>query len=145
MRGMSDAMPVVGLNPSSLTLILLGGALGGLLRYWMTAWISSRIGDTFPCGTLVVNVSGASLIGVAAAWMLSGGPGGGQINAWAWLVVGILGSYTTVSSFSLQTLILLRGSRLPQAFFNIFLSVFLCLGGAALAYTVTGYVLARGI
>lgn len=144
MAGMSDTTSSLGLAPLSLFFILLGGALGGLLRYWMTAWVSSRMGDAFPWGTLLVNVSGACLIGMVAAWVLPDGLGGGQVNVWAWLVVGGLGSYTTVSSFSLQTLILLRGKRPLRALFNVLLSVFLCLGAAALAYSVMRYLLERG-
>ncbi|MCG5501609.1 fluoride efflux transporter CrcB [Ectothiorhodospira lacustris] len=141
---MADAIPSVNLAPLSLTLILLGGALGGLARYWMTGWVSASAGVSFPWGTLVVNVSGALLIGMAAAaWMPPGGLSEAWIPMWAWLVVGILGSYTTVSSFSLQTLILLRDGRPMQALLNILLSVTLCLSAAALAYTAVRGVIGR--
>src|SRR4029077_15959419 len=86
--------------------VCCGGAIGSALRFWVSGLIAHRMGETFPLGTLVVNVSGSFVIGVLAAisipegrWMLSPA-------AREFLMIGICGGYTTFSSFSLQTLTL---------------------------------------
>ena len=115
--------------------VALGGALGGVVRVWLAGVVTRRFGERFPWGTLVVNVTGSGLIGVAAALAL--GQAGSAIarpSAWALLVIGVLGSYTTVSSFSFQTLVLLQAGEPGRAGANIAASVSLCLGAAALAY-----------
>jgi fluoride exporter len=128
--------PPVGLGPALLAVVVLGGALGGAARYWVSGVVGRAVGETFPWGTMAVNVSGALCIGAAAGWLLPAGPGDGQVTLWAALVVGVLGSYTTVSSFSLQTLALVRDGAWRHAAFNVLLSLMLCLGAAALAYGV---------
>ncbi|MBM3853704.1 MAG: fluoride efflux transporter CrcB, partial [Verrucomicrobia bacterium] len=91
----------------ALVIIALGSALGGVARYWVSGLVAARIGETFPWGTLVVNVSGSALIGVLAAWADSARVGLPP-EARQFLMVGVLGGYTTFSSFSLQTLRLLQ-------------------------------------
>ena len=118
-----------------LGLVMLGGALGGVARVLLNETFTRLIGSDFPWGTLLVNVSGALLIGGLAAIAMAGDtllpP-----TAWAFLAIGVLGSYTTVSSFSLQTLTLLqRGSR-GAALANVLLSVCLCVGAAAFGFGV---------
>jgi CrcB protein len=109
-------------------LVLGGGFLGGIARYWLSGFVARRIGELFPWGTLVVNGSGALAIGLLAG--LLGGPGevtGGE-TVWIALAVGILGSYTTVSSFSLQTLALVRDGEWHDAALNVIASVVVCIG-----------------
>ncbi len=114
-----------------VVLVALGGAVGACARFWLSGVVARRVGETFPWGTLVVNVSGAIVIGVLAAVVLTSD---GVVEAWreAWivLVVGVLGSYTTVSSFSLQTLALARVGEYRHAAFNVLASLGLCLAGA---------------
>lgn len=105
--------------------IISGSALGAMLRLGVVN-IVHRHSDRFPWGTLLVNVTGAFAIGLlsglalrAPEWL--GGP------TWQLLVPGLLGSYTTVSSFSAQTLALVRESRLHDALLNVAGSVGLCL------------------
>jgi CrcB protein len=107
-----------------LVLVALGGAVGSVARVWLAGAITQRLGAGFPWGTLVVNATGALAIGVLAATMR------GAPEAWLLLVVGILGSYTTVSSFSLQTLALARGGQPGLAACNVAASLGLCLGAA---------------
>ncbi len=118
----------------SLTLqvlfVFLGGALGAAGRYWVSGIVARRAGETFPWGTLVVNVSGAFLLGLLAGVVLAVGTPN-DVHAWPFLAVGVLGSYTTVSSFSLQTFELIRGDELREAFSNVILSFVLCLAAAA--------------
>ena len=114
--------------------LLLGGgaALGGVLRYLLSEAIGARGG--FPLGTLVVNVSGAFGIGMLAGAMEI--IGGGTV--WPVFLIAVLGSYTTVSSFSLQTLMLARDGRLLMALGNVLLSFTLCLGAAVLGHQLLG-------
>jgi len=123
---------------AQIGLVALGGAFGGIGRYAVSGLVARRWGETFPWGTLVVNVTGACLIGVLAALLLS--PGDHAMlrpTLWLGFVIGVLGSYTTVSSFSLQTLALLRSGETDRALANIVASVALCLAVAALAMAAT--------
>lgn len=115
--------------------VALGGALGGVARFWVSEFVARRLMERFPWGTLVVNVTGAGLIGLVAALTLgNGGSTMASPSAWALLVIGVLGSYTTVSSFSFQTLVLLHAGEPGRAGANIAASMILCLGAAALTY-----------
>jgi fluoride exporter len=125
-----------------IALVAIGGALGGIGRVWLAERVTQLRGDAFPWGTLAVNVSGAGAIGVLAAVMLE--PEGGfaiDQTLWLALVVGVLGSYTTVSSFSLQTLVLLREGERLRALANIAASVGLCLAAAGVCYFATNILL----
>ena len=118
-----------------ILLAMLGGGLGGIARFWLSGVVARAYGETFPWGTLTVNVSGAAAIGVLAALLLT--PGAPTSPLWAALVSGVLGSYTTVSSFSLQTLALVRNGEPIRAALNITGSLVLCLGAAAVGYLAT--------
>lgn len=120
--------------------VAIGCAAGGMARFFISGLIARRIGETFPWGTLVVNVSGAFAIGLAAADAINEGSLADP-SLWRLAVIGFLGSYTTVSSFSLQTLMLLRDGEGLRGFGNAALSVGLCLPAAALGIQA-GHVLA---
>lgn len=123
------------LTPLHLALVAIGGALGGLARHLVSLAIARRFGEAFPWATLAVNVSGAAAIGaLAALWLEEGGPAPGALPLWAGLAVGVLGSYTTVSTFALQTLALLRRGLVGRAAANVAASTALCLGACALAH-----------
>jgi fluoride exporter len=125
-----------------LLAVALGGAAGGSARFWISGIVARRFGERFPWGTLVVNVTGATLIGAAAGLALAGQATAiGRPSAWVLLVIGVLGSYTTVSSFSYQTLGLLRAGEPGRAAANVAASVSLCLGAAAIAYVSAGWML----
>jgi fluoride exporter len=117
--------------------IALGGALGTTARYWLSGVVARSIGETFPWGTLIVNVSGSLVIGIFVA--LTGPDGRWFVGSTArqFVMIGICGGYTTFSSFSLQTLNLVNDGEWLRAGANIGLSVALCLiavwGGVALA------------
>ena len=118
--------------------IVLGGALGGMARFWLADFAARRWHTRFPAGILFVNASGALLAGAAAA--LSIGGAAPPCAAVAPLVViGFLGSYTTVSSFSLQTLALFHDGRAGQAAANIVASLVLTLGGVGLGWALVGW------
>jgi fluoride exporter len=131
---MDGLVPVAGLSPALLLVIALGGFLGGLARYWLSGVVGRAVGESFPWGTMAVNVGGALCIGALSALLPVGDADGLTVWLWVALVVGVLGSYTTVSSFSLQTLALLREGDARRAAANVILSVILCLGAAALGH-----------
>ena len=129
----------------AIVLVALGGGLGAVARFWLSGLIARRFGEAFALGTLVVNVSGAAAIGMLAALLLAeGGVALTRGPAWEALVIGFLGSYTTVSSFSLQTLALARQGQAGRALANIALSLVLCLAAAAAGLAVMRALLAGG-
>lgn len=119
--------------------VLAGGALGGLARFWLADLLTRGRDGSFPWGILAVNASGALLAGLLAA-VAAGSAGASTSLAWQLGVAGFLGSYTTVSSFSLQTLALLHDGRTAQAAGNIVGSLVLTLGGVGLGWSLVGWV-----
>ena len=114
-----------------LALVAAGSALGGMARFFVSGLVARAIGETFPWGTLVVNVTGAFTIGTLA-WLADNDQLASWPQAWPLAVTGFLGSYTTVSSFSLQTLALARDGEWRRAVTNIVLSIALCLAAVTL-------------
>ena len=116
--------------------IALGSALGGVLRYWCSGLVARAFGETFPWGTIVVNVVGSLLIGLFAT--LSGPDGRLFVGTMArqFVMLGLLGGFTTFSSFSLQTLSLAQNGEWVQAATNIVGSVLLCLMGVWLGHAL---------
>ena len=107
--------------------VAIGGALGSMARYGVSGLVSAMAGGVFPFGTLVVNVTGAILIGFLAT--LSGSDSRFFIPAYGrlFLMTGICGGYTTFSTFSLETANLMRDGEWGAALANIGGSVILCL------------------
>jgi CrcB protein len=121
---------------SAMISVVLGSVLGGTARYFISGVIARRVGETFPWGTLVINVSGAFLIGVFGEL---GGDKESLFAApdpWLFAVTGFLGCYTTVSSFSLQTLALARGGQSGRAVGYVVISVALSIGAVALGFSL---------
>ena len=85
--------------------VALGGALGALARYGISGWVYDRMGENFPWGTLVVNLVGCLALGLVIRWL--------QVSAVApelrpFLTIGVLGAFTTFSTFSYETVALLQ-------------------------------------
>lgn len=99
----------------NVLLVALGGAIGSAARYLVGAFVANRFGPNFPWGTFIVNVSGSFLIGVILSLV-----GGGQLPAGArlFLAVGVMGGYTTFSTYSNETLQLVQGGEVGAAMFN---------------------------
>jgi CrcB protein len=116
--------------------VAIGGALGSVGRFWLGGLIAARVGETFPFGTLFVNVTGSFLIGIIGALAIPEGRMDSQSRAFATqlLMTGVCGGYTTFSSFSLQTLNLLRDREWLYAGGNVILSVVLCMIAVWLGY-----------
>ncbi|BCH25268.1 fluoride efflux transporter CrcB [Mesorhizobium sp. L-8-3] len=127
----------------ALMWVALGSALGGPSRYFVSGVVGRHVGETFPWGTMVVNVSGAFVIGfVAAAASIDGLLP--MPSAWHLGATGFLGAYTTVSSFSLQTMALVRDGQILKAGGNVALSLFLCLSAVALGFGIGAFSLGAG-
>jgi len=109
--------------------VAIGGALGSVGRFWINGFVSEKVGATFPWGTLIINIGGSFVIGVIGSLASPEGRMDSQTRQFAtqFLMIGICGGYTTFSSFSLQTLNLLRDREWLYAGGNILLSVALCL------------------
>jgi CrcB protein len=116
----------------------VGSAIGGVARYFVSGFVARRVGETFPWGTLSINVSGAFLIGVFGALAEHSTSLLASPDFWLFAVTGFLGCYTTVSSFSLQTLTLARDGEGIRAIGYVAISVGLCLAAVALGFTVAG-------
>ena len=109
------------------SLVALGGAIGSVARFWCSGFVANALGQTFPWGTLVVNVVGSFVIGFIGTLT---GPDGHLFvpsDARTFVMVGVCGGYTTFSSFSLQTLSLIQDGEWLQAGWNVVLSVILCM------------------
>ena len=115
--------------------IAIGGALGSVARYGCTGVVMRLTGGLFPYGTLVVNVTGAIVIGFFAAMSLPEGRIFLPAPARLFVMTGVCGGYTTFSTFSLETLNLIRDGEWISAFANIMLSVMLSLLAVWLGYS----------
>lgn len=116
--------------------VAIGGALGSVGRFWLNGIVSRHLGETFPWGTMLINISGSFLIGLFAA--LTGTEGRWLVppSVRVFFMAGICGGYTTFSSFSLQTLNLADDGQWFQASANVLLSVILCLAGVWLGFLI---------
>ena len=113
----------------------MGGAIGSVGRVFMSNFISRFAGEEFPFGTIVVNVTGAILMGLLAGY---GESEPGKLlfsqSSRTFLMIGVMGGYTTFSSFSLQTFLLIEQGNFTGAFLNVLLSVLLCVAGICLGF-----------
>lgn len=123
--------------------IAVGSAIGGVARFWLSGVVARLAGETFPWGTLLINVSGSFVIGFFAT--LTGPDGRFFVGTTGrqFVMVGLCGGFTTFSAFSLQTLNLLNDGEWPAAGCYIAASVVLCLAavwaGYALAVSLNAF------
>ena len=117
------------LDSPSLTLLWigLGGGLGSVARHLASGWVARHWGATFPWGTLLVNVTGSLVIGLFAALTAPEGRWLVPATGRQFFMIGVLGGYTTFSSFSLQTLALAQEGEWLQAAGNAAGSLLGCL------------------
>jgi fluoride exporter len=115
--------------------VALGGALGSVSRYWLASLIANRWSAlSFPLGILVINVTGSFIIGLCSAFADPNGRMAATPSFRQFFMVGVCGGYTTFSSFSLDTLKLVRAGDFLYAGGNVLLSVTLCLIAVWLGY-----------
>lgn len=120
----------------SIVFVALGGAIGASLRYTLSTYVAYRWVYNFPLGTLIINALGCFAVGYL---LVKGFETGILATNWRlFLIVGIGGAFTTFSSFSFETVQLLREGFFLMAIYNIFGNLFLCL-----LATIIGIILAR--
>jgi|SRR5581483_3897221 len=124
---------------TGLVSVALGSVLGAVARYFVSGFVARRVGETFPWGTLIINVSGAFAIGVLGGLAENHASFFASPDPWLFAVTGFLGAYTTVSSFSLQTLTLARDGERGRSASYVGLSVALCLAAVALGFGFAGF------
>lgn len=110
---------------TQLLAIALGGALGAVLRFLMSTGVHRLVGRDFPWGTLSVNLIGSLLMGFLYILLIERASINGEWRGL--LLVGLLGAFTTFSTFSIETLNLIETGELVKAGANVLLSVSLCL------------------
>ena len=118
-------------------MVTLGAMAGTPARFFISGVVARRFGEVFPWGTLVVNVSGCLVLGIVSAVALRHGLA--AVSPWWLLVVtGFLGSYTTVSSFALQTRALAGDAEYRLALAYIGMSIVLCPLAVAAGFALAG-------
>lgn len=114
--------------------IAVGGAVGAIMRFAMSNGVYKLFGRDFPYGTLAVNVLGSLLIGVLFILLIEKLAVAAEWRAG--LLVGLLGAFTTFSTFSLETFTLMENGAFIKAGLNVFISVVLCLAATWLGISL---------
>jgi CrcB protein len=113
----------------------LGSAFGGMARFWVSGIVAERVGQRFPWGTIIINITGSMIIGILYALTSPEGRlNTSRVIATQLLMVGVCGGFTTFSSFSLQTLTLAREGQWLWAGGNVLISVVACLTAVWLGF-----------
>jgi len=125
-------------NMETFLLISMGAILGANLRYWVGGWAASRFGASFPYGNLIINLTGSFILGLFMTFAVD------RLlldPRWRVLIaIGFLGSYTTFSSYTFESMSLILDNQWLSGLLNLFGSAFL--GGLAV---LLGILLARAI
>ena len=115
-------------------LVALGAAIGGVARFWCVGVVAWLAGETFPWGTLAVNVTGSALLGFFATMTAPEGRVFVPASARLMVTVGICGGFTTFSTFSIETLAMVLDRQSLKACLNVAASVAACLIGVWCGY-----------
>lgn len=118
--------------------VAIGSALGGVSRYLLGGLVQRMLDTTFPAGTLFINVSGSFLLGAILRYAVD--TPSLSLEVRALLTVGFCGGYTTFSTFSYETVALLKDGEWTRAGLYVAASVLLSVGAMFLGFAATGYV-----
>ena len=121
------------MNLVTVLVVALGGAIGTVARY-LAGLAAAPISGTLPWGTILINIAGSFLIGLVGTLTLAHGRYPVPETARLFVMVGFCGGFTTFSSFSLQTLDLLRAGAMGRAAVNVAVSLLLCLAAVAVGH-----------
>jgi fluoride exporter len=122
----------------AFVLVFIGGMLGTVWRFWWSSLIARRFGETFPFGTLTVNLIASILLGSVSGFAAHLADRQLATGLQQLLAIGVCGGLSTFSSFSLQTWNLLLERRWVVAILNILVSTALCYAGIMLGWQITG-------
>ena len=115
--------------------VTIGAAIGGAMRYWLAGFVHQFLPSNFPYGTLSVNMIGSFFLGIFIFYFDENDLLSSQFRLL--LTVGFCGGFTTFSTFSYETISLLRDSEILLAFLNIILNVLFSLASVVLAYIIS--------
>ena len=119
-------------------IVMIGGALGTLARYGVSV-LAAPYSRDLPWGTIVINITGSFVIGLFGTLTLASGRFPVSDNLRLFVMIGLCGGYTTFSSFSLQTLDLIRAGAMTRAMINIVVSVVLCVAATACGHLIAAH------
>ena len=122
----------------AMVLVFIGGMLGSVWRFWLSGLIARRFGETFPYGTLAVNIVASVFLGLLSGFLAHLADRQLATALQQLVAVGVCGGLSTFSSFSLQTWNLLLERRWLVAILNMLVSTALCYAGVALGWQITG-------
>ncbi len=125
-----------GQNMQAILLVGAGGAIGAMARFGLASLVGRLLPMSFPLATLLINIIGSVLMGVVVGLMARFLPPQAE-GLRLFVAVGALGGFTTFSSFSLDTIVLIERGALPQAGLYVLLSVVVCLIGLYLGLLMT--------
>lgn len=120
-----------------LLAVFSGGAVGAVLRFLLSRFINEYVSRAYPWGIWTVNLLGCFLMGLFAAYYLQKV----TLDAYFWrtfIMVGLLGGFTTFSSFSLDTVLLLQHGQIVIAMLYVFSSVLLCIAATFAGFFIRG-------
>ena len=122
------------MNVAIVGIGLIGGSIGALLRYWISQLVNHNLAtNSFPIGTLLVNASGCFIGGIIIGGLASKFSG----ETRSFIVIGVLGSYTTFSSFGMETISLIQDDRIKSALIYIASTFILTLTGVIVGYIIS--------
>jgi CrcB protein len=116
---------------TTVLIIFFGAGIGGTLRHFMNDWITRAVGSDFPWGIMAVNILGCFVMGVVVGWFAFRGQASQELRLF--LTTGVLGGFTTFSSFALDAVLLGERGQLVSASLYVMASVIVAIGALMIA------------